>query len=57
MSVCCKNFKLWDHIINHTEGFRSEDGSHTNNIEGFWGHMKGTIRKKMAFFVTMLTPS
>ena len=26
-----RNLNFRHHIVNHTEGFRSEDGSHTNN--------------------------
>jgi len=33
-------------FVNHTKGFCTSDGSHTNNIEGFWAHMKSSMRKK-----------
>jgi hypothetical protein len=27
----------------------SEEGTHTNNIEGFWSHLKLTMRKENVF--------
>lgn len=32
--------------VNHSRGFRAEDGTHTNGIEGFWAHMKNSMRKE-----------
>ena len=45
-----QNLNFRHQIINHTEGFRSEDGTHTNNIEGFWGHKKNTMKKENGVF-------
>lgn len=33
-------------IVNHSRGFRSEDRTHTNGIEGFWAHLKTSMRKE-----------
>ncbi|KAI5151376.1 hypothetical protein ENBRE01_2098 [Enteropsectra breve] len=27
-------------VVNHSHGFISPDGAHTNNIEGFWAYLK-----------------
>lgn len=37
---------LQHHIVNHKHGFRAYDGTHTNDIEGFWAFMKGKMRKE-----------
>ena len=34
--------------VNHSQEFVSEDGVHTNSIEGFWGQAKGRLKKCMA---------
>ena len=33
-------------VFNRPNGFISEDGTHTNNIECFWSHLKGIMRKE-----------
>ncbi|KAG0427910.1 hypothetical protein DMUE_5864, partial [Dictyocoela muelleri] len=38
----CLNYK----VLNHSRGFISLDGTHTNNIEGFWSHLKASMRKE-----------
>lgn len=40
------NLSIEHHVVNHSRGFISPDGTHTNNIEGFWAHMKSTMRKE-----------
>lgn len=42
----CNNLALEHRIVNHSEGFVAEDGTHTNNIEGFWSHLKSQMRKE-----------
>ena len=32
--------------LNSSVGFRGDNGTHTNTIEGFWVHMKGSMRKE-----------
>ena len=34
------------HVVNHSEGFRSIDCTHTNYIEGFWSYLKSTVGKE-----------
>ncbi|KAG0440662.1 hypothetical protein DMUE_1572 [Dictyocoela muelleri] len=41
-----ENLCLSHEVVNYSEGFISENGTHTNNIEGFWAHLKGTMRKE-----------
>lgn len=33
-------------IVNHSMGFVANDGTHTNNQEAFWSHLKATMRKE-----------
>ena len=40
------NLSLNHHVVNHSEGFTAPDGTHTNNQEGFWSHLKGLMRKE-----------
>lgn len=40
------NLTLEHHVVNHSEGFIAHDGTHTNNQEGFWSHLKGLMRKE-----------
>lgn len=42
----CENLGLEHKIVNHSEGFVAPDGTHTNNIEGFWSHLKSQMRKE-----------
>ena len=32
--------------VNHSVGFTTLDGVHSNNIEAFWSHLKATMRKE-----------
>lgn len=40
------NLNLAHRIVNHNAGFVTIDGIHTNNIEGFWAHLKSSMRKE-----------
>lgn len=40
------NLYLNHNVVNHTLGFVAPDGSHSNSIEGFWSHLKSTMRKE-----------
>ncbi|KAG0437747.1 hypothetical protein DMUE_3510 [Dictyocoela muelleri] len=40
------NLCLEHEVVNHSEGFISLNGTHTNNIEGFWSHLKSSMRKE-----------
>ncbi|KAI5152874.1 hypothetical protein ENBRE01_3082 [Enteropsectra breve] len=40
------NLHLEHHVVNHSEGFITADGVHTNGIEGFWAHLKSQMRKQ-----------
>ncbi|KAG0422598.1 hypothetical protein DMUE_6197, partial [Dictyocoela muelleri] len=42
----CMNLNLSHKVVIHIEGFKGIDGPHTNNIEGFWSHLKSTMRKE-----------
>ncbi|KAG0417775.1 hypothetical protein EQH57_0881 [Dictyocoela roeselum] len=33
-------------VVNHTEGFKAPDGTHTNNIESLWATLKSEMRKQ-----------
>lgn len=41
-----KNLSVVHHVVNHSLGFVAPDGSHTNNIEGFWAHLKSEMRRE-----------
>lgn len=41
-----ENLALEHRVVNHTTGFVSRDGVHTNNQEGFWSHLKSSMRKE-----------
>jgi hypothetical protein len=41
-----RNLGLTHQVVNHSVGFVAEDGTHTNNIEGFWAHLKSCMRKE-----------
>ena len=55
-SFVARNLNFRHYIVNDSEGFGSEDGTHTNKIEGFGDHMKSTMKNEMAFFVTISMP-
>jgi transposase-like protein len=40
----CQILNLEHEVVNHTEGFRSVDGVHTNKIENLWSHLRDSIR-------------
>lgn len=40
------NLNLSHHVVNHSIGFVSNEGIHTNNIECFWSHLKTSMRKE-----------
>lgn len=40
------NLALNHRVVNHSMGFVGSDGTHTNNIEAFWSHMKSSMRKE-----------
>lgn len=40
------NIGVKHRTVNHSIGFVGEDGIHTNNIEGFWSHLKGSMRRE-----------
>ncbi|KAG0418566.1 hypothetical protein DMUE_6400, partial [Dictyocoela muelleri] len=42
----CSNLALNHKTVNHSIGFVAPDGTHTNNIEGFWSHLKSQMRKE-----------
>ncbi|KAG0430327.1 hypothetical protein DMUE_5676 [Dictyocoela muelleri] len=42
----CENLALKHKVVNHSVGFFAPDGTHTNNIEGFWSHLKSKMRKE-----------
>lgn len=41
-----ENLGVSHRVVNHNRGFINEDGTHTNNIEGFWSHLKSSMRKE-----------
>jgi len=41
-----RNLGLDHNVVNHAEKFCASDGTHTNNIERFWVHMKSSMRKE-----------
>lgn len=41
-----KNLHLHHKIVNHSIGFTTSDGTHTNGIEGFWAILKDKMRKE-----------
>lgn len=41
-----ENLSLNHSVVNHSSGFISTDGTHTNNQEGFWSHLKASMRKE-----------
>lgn len=42
----CRYLGLPHKIVNHSQGFINDEGIHTNNIEGFWSHLKSQMRKE-----------
>lgn len=41
-----RNLNCVHRNVNHSVGFVAPDGTHTNNIEGFWSHLKSSMRKE-----------
>lgn len=41
-----RNLSLRHEVVNHSEGFINEDGTHTNGAEGLWSVMKGEMRRQ-----------
>ncbi|KAG0441338.1 hypothetical protein DMUE_1116 [Dictyocoela muelleri] len=41
-----KNLGLNHKLVIHSEGFKAPNENHTNNIEGFCGELKSSMRKK-----------
>jgi hypothetical protein len=41
-----RNLSCNHRVVNHSHGFVALDGTHTNNIEGFWSHLKSSMRKE-----------
>ena len=41
-----RNLHVVHHVLNHSLGFKSEDGTHKNNIEGFCAILKDKMRKE-----------
>ncbi|KAG0429306.1 hypothetical protein DMUE_5748 [Dictyocoela muelleri] len=44
--IVAKNLGLNHKVVIHSEGFKAPDGTHTNNIEGFWAVLKSSMRKE-----------
>ncbi|KAG0433954.1 hypothetical protein DMUE_5356, partial [Dictyocoela muelleri] len=44
--LTASNLSLRHEVVNHSNGFVTEDEIHTNNIEGFWSHLKSQMRKQ-----------
>jgi hypothetical protein len=40
------NLNLRHHVVNYNRGFVAPDCTHNNSIEGFWAHLKSTMRKQ-----------
>lgn len=40
------NLMCQHYVVNHNHGFVADDGTHTNSIEGFWSHVKSSMRKE-----------
>jgi hypothetical protein len=41
-----KNICVVHRVVNHSEEFKSRDGTHTNVIEGFWAGLKERMRRE-----------
>lgn len=41
-----ENLGVQHFVVNHNHGFVSSDGTHTNNIEGFWSYLKSEMRRQ-----------
>ncbi|KCZ79560.1 hypothetical protein H312_03053 [Anncaliia algerae PRA339] len=41
-----EHLHLHHNVVNHSEGFINSEGIHTNNIEGFWSHLKSELRRQ-----------
>lgn len=41
-----ENLGLRHRVVVHSSNFVSPEGTHTNNIEGFWAHLKASMRKE-----------
>ena len=44
-----RNLNLRYNIVNHSTGVRAIEVIHTKNIEGYWVHIKTTMRKEYCF--------
>jgi hypothetical protein len=42
-----RNYNFNHHAVNYSEDFRAVDGTHSNNIEGFWVHLKRSMGQNM----------
>lgn len=43
----CENLVHKHKVVNHSIRFVADDGTHTNNIESFWSHLKYQMRQEI----------